>query len=82
MLSAMARITEEAAKITLPVIIVQGAEDVLVEPSGAQMLYDKVSSKDKTLKIYDGMFHEVFNEPDRERVLMDVEGWLEAQLKG
>ncbi|GAB4415200.1 MAG: monoacylglycerol lipase [Anaerolineales bacterium] len=80
LLSAMMRITAEASKISLPVIIVQGAEDVLVEPAGAQMLYDKVSSADKTLKIYDQMYHEVFNEPDRERVLSDVEAWLERQL--
>ena len=82
LLSAMLRITTEASKITLPLIIVQGAKDSLVDPSGAQMLYDKASSKDKTLKIYDGLYHEVFNEPERERVLKDVEDWLESQLKG
>lgn len=81
LLSAMMRITVEAGKIRLPIIIVQGEEDVLVEPSGAQMFYDKVSSVDKTLKIYDEMYHEVFNEPDRARVLKDVEAWLDAQLK-
>ncbi len=82
LLSAMMRITDEASKLTLPMTIVQGAEDILVEPSGAQMLYDKASSADKTLKIYEGMYHEVFNEPDRERVLKDVESWLEIQFNG
>ena len=82
LLSAMMRITAEAGKLTLPLIIVQGAEDILVEPSGAQMLYDKASSEDKTLRIYDGMYHEVFNEPDREQVLKDVENWLETQING
>jgi len=80
MLSAMMRITAEANRITTPMILVQGAEDLIVHPSGAQMLYDKASSADKTIKIYDGMYHEVFNEPDRERVLKDVENWLERQL--
>ena len=80
LLSAMMHITAEASKLTLPMIIVQGAEDILVEASGAKILYDKASSKDKTLQIYDGMYHEVFNEPDRERVLKDVESWLEKQL--
>ena len=82
MLSGMARITAEAGKLTLPMTIVQGAKDILVEPSGAQMLYEVASSPDKTLKVYEGMHHEVFNEPDRERVLKDVENWLEKQLKG
>jgi alpha-beta hydrolase superfamily lysophospholipase len=82
LLSAMTRITEEASKITLPMIIVQGAADSLVEPSGAQMLYDKATSKDKTIKIYDGLYHEVFNEPERDQVLKDVEDWLKTQLSG
>lgn len=80
LLSAMLRVTAEASNITLPIIIVQGAEDSLVDPSGAQMLYDLASSKDKTLKIYDGLYHEVFNEPERDMVLKDVENWLEIHL--
>ncbi len=78
-LSAMLRITAEASKITLPILVVQGSEDKLVDPSGAQMLYDKASSKDKTLKIYDGLYHEVFNEPEHNQVLKDVEDWLATQ---
>ena len=82
LLSAMLRVTAEAGVITLPITIVQGAEDGLVEPSGAQMLYDTVSSTDKTLKIYDGLYHEVLNEPEREAVLKDVEDWLNSHLDG
>jgi alpha-beta hydrolase superfamily lysophospholipase len=82
MLSAITRITAEAGRINLPMIILQAAEDALVDPSGARMLYEEASSPDKTLRIYDGMYHEVFNEPDRERVFKDVENWLERQLSG
>ena len=82
LLSAMQRVTAEASKITLPFIVVQGAADSLVDPSGAQMLYDKASSEDKTLKVYEELYHEVFNEPERDRVVQDVESWLESQLIG
>jgi len=78
MLQAMQRVTAEAHKIRLPFIVLQGSEDKLVDPGGAQMLYDRVSSEDKTLKIYDGLYHEVFNEPERDQVLEDVEAWLAA----
>jgi alpha-beta hydrolase superfamily lysophospholipase len=44
------------------------------------MLFDTVSSGDKELEVYDGFYHEVFNEPERSRVLGDVERWLEAHL--
>ncbi|MBN2393893.1 MAG: lysophospholipase [Anaerolineae bacterium] len=80
MLSTMQRVTAEAATITLPLLIVQGSEDKLVDPAGAQLLYDAVRSTDKTLKVYEGFYHEVFNEPEHEQVLGDVEAWLAAHL--
>lgn len=80
LLSAMFRISEKAGKIDIPMIIVQGADDLLVEPSGAQMLYDRISSENKSIKVYEGLYHEVFNEPDREVVLKDVADWLESVL--
>jgi acylglycerol lipase len=80
LLKTMLRTTAEAGKITLPFIVVQGGEDKLVDPAGAQMLYDKASSKDKTIKVYEGLYHEVFNEPERARVLRDVETWLATRV--
>jgi acylglycerol lipase len=37
-------------------------------------------SEDKTIKIYDGFYHEVCNEPEHELVLNDIKTWLEAHL--
>lgn len=82
MLGAMARIPAEAGRITLPILIVQGGADKLVEPDGARLLYNAVSSADKKLIVYDGLYHEVFNEPEHDRVLADVEAWLEGHLPG
>lgn len=79
-LSTMLHITAEAGKISLPLIILQGGNDILVDPVGAQMLYDAPSSEDKTIKIYDGLSHEVFNEPQRARVLQNVEIWLAEHI--
>jgi alpha-beta hydrolase superfamily lysophospholipase len=78
MLKAMLRVTAELEIISLPFITMQGSLDKLVDPGGAQLLYDKASSKDKTIKIYEGFYHEVFNEPERAVVLKDVETWLIA----
>ena len=79
MLRAMQRVTAEAAKITLPVILVQGSADRLVNPDDARFLHDAVSSADKTLKVYEGLYHEVHNEPERATVLQDIETWLETR---
>ena len=80
MLKAMQTVSGQAARITLPIMILQGSADKLVNPSGARMLYDSVSSVDKEMKIYDGFYHEVFNEPEHDKVLHDVELWLDAHL--
>jgi acylglycerol lipase len=80
MLKAMIRVTAETEMITLPFIIVQGSADKLVDPAGAQEFYDKAGSKDKTLKVYQGLYHEVHNEPEREVMFKDVETWLTAHI--
>jgi alpha-beta hydrolase superfamily lysophospholipase len=79
-LDAMERVRREAGRITLPLLIVQGSADRLVDPTGAQLLYDTVASADKRLIVYEGFYHEVFNEPERDRVLSDVGAWLEGHL--
>jgi alpha-beta hydrolase superfamily lysophospholipase len=78
----MLRVTEEAARITLPLILLQGSADRLVDPAGAQMLYERAGSSDKVLKVYEGLYHEVFNEPEHQRVLRDVQDWLSARVAG
>jgi acylglycerol lipase len=76
MLKAMHYVTANIDKITLPFITLQGSADQLVDVGGAQLLYDKASSVDKTIKIYDGLYHEIFNEPERAIVLKDLDTWL------
>lgn len=79
-LRAMRYVTAEVYRISLPFIVVHGTADKLAEPAGAQMLYDRARSTDKTIKLYEGLYHEVFNEPERAEVLKDVEIWLEAHV--
>lgn len=81
MLKAMQRVSSEAGKITLPILILQGGADWIVDPAGARMLYELVSSADKEIKVYDGLYHEVYNEPEHPQVLRDVELWIAAHMK-
>lgn len=80
MLRAMSRVADDARKITLPLFIFQGSGDKIVDPAGAQMLYEKAGSKDKTIKIYEGLYHEVHNEPERGKMFADLEGWLQMHV--
>jgi len=67
-------------EINLPILIMHGTADWLSDPEGSQMLYERLSSKDKTLKLYDGFYHEIFNEPGREQVFADMEAWLVVRM--
>jgi len=80
MLKTCQHVTESAINIRLPIMIVQGGSDKLVDPGGAQLLYDSVSSEDKTIKIYERLYHEVINEPEHRQVLDDIKAWLESHL--
>ncbi len=79
MLRASKRVSAEAHTIRLPLVAVHGADDRLVEAHRTRRLFERLGSDDKTLHVYDGLYHEVFNEPERARVLADVERWLEAR---
>jgi acylglycerol lipase len=70
----------QVASLTLPLLLVHGSEDRLAPVRGSRMVYERASSLDKTLEIYDGLFHEVLNElpEDRARVLADIIAWLHA----
>ena len=64
--------------ISLPVLIMAGSASPLGDEEGSRQLYEQVSSDDKTLKLYDGLMHEIFNEPEREHVFADLLAWLET----
>jgi alpha-beta hydrolase superfamily lysophospholipase len=69
-----------AAKLTAPLLIVHGDKDRLVSVEGSRMLADNAASAEVALKVYPGLFHEVFNEPEKDRVLDDVTSWIETHL--
>jgi len=70
----------EAPTIELPLLLMHGEADKLTSPSGSQALYERVRSTDKTLRLYPGLYHEIFNEPERDQVLGEMSAWLEAHL--
>ena len=64
----------------LPVRIMYGTGDLLADPRGSQMLYEQAASTDKTLRPYQGLYHEIMNEPEKEMVLGEILEWLDDRL--
>jgi len=81
MFTTMTKVEQGIPSITLPLLIMQGTDDKLVNQEGAKMLYAKAGSSDKTLILYEGFYHEIFNEPDRSRVFADLNPWLDSHTQ-
>jgi acylglycerol lipase len=71
---------EQAASITVPTLIMYGTADALCPPAGSIMLNERIGAADKTLKAYDGLYHEILNEPEQDQVLSDMCAWLAAHV--
>lgn len=74
------RLEREFPSITLPVFILHGTVDKATVPSGSQFFYDTAGSRDKTLRLYEGHFHDLLNDIGKEGVLADIAGWIDARL--
>jgi alpha-beta hydrolase superfamily lysophospholipase len=78
--AGMAGLQADAAGIRLPMLMLHGDADVLTSPDGSRYLHHHISSTDKTLIIYPGLYHEILNEPERQDVLDQILSWCEARL--
>jgi alpha-beta hydrolase superfamily lysophospholipase len=71
---------QRAPALTAPLLVVHGSEDRLIPVDGSRRLVECVGSTDVELKVYPGLYHEVFNEPERDQVLDDVVSWITKRL--
>ncbi|HVE91722.1 MAG TPA: lysophospholipase [Actinomycetota bacterium] len=75
---AIQRVTDAVPLVSIPVLLVHGSQDVIADPSGSAQVHAQLVVTDKTLTIYDGLYHEVLNEPEKDRVISDVIAWLDS----
>lgn len=75
-INAGRQLQERAHELKLPLLIMHGADDQLTPPSGSKTIYERASSADKTLKLWEGMRHELTNERERAKVLQVMREWL------
>jgi alpha-beta hydrolase superfamily lysophospholipase len=73
-------LARDVQQITLPTLLMWGTADRLCPPSGSELVAANIGSEDLTVKRYDGAFHEILNEPERDQVIDDLVGWLSSQL--
>jgi len=67
-------------KITLPLLILHGTGDQVTKPSGSQEFYERAGSRDKTLKLYEGHFHDLLADVGKQQVMADIQAWIDARV--
>jgi alpha-beta hydrolase superfamily lysophospholipase len=66
--------------ISYPILILHGGSDMIVSPDDARNLYANVSSEDKEIKIFEGLYHEILNERTKDEVIEQIHAWIEKRL--
>lgn len=80
MLRAQAAALAEAGRIRLPLLLLHGADDEIIAPEESLVFGQRVSSPDKEVRLLPGLHHEIINEPERDDVLREITGWMDARL--
>ena len=73
-------VEKNISKYKYPCLITHGEKDKIVPKEIAMFLYNGISSKDKEIKIYDGLYHEILNEKEKDKILWDMVNWLYKKL--
>jgi alpha-beta hydrolase superfamily lysophospholipase len=76
-LRATETVTARLDRLTVPTLVQHGTDDALAAPSSADTIEQRAGAKDLTVIRYPGLYHEIFNEPERDAVLGDLVGWLD-----
>ena len=63
-----------------PVLILHGTADRLTQPEGSQDFYDRIESNDKTINFYEGWYHELLNEPEKDIVFEAIRIWITSRI--
>ncbi|MGD9588077.1 MAG: lysophospholipase [Pyrinomonadaceae bacterium] len=80
MLLAAEALKEHMPNFRVPVLIIHGTEDKATRPAGSQYFYNHAGSADKTLKLYDGHYHDLLADIGKEKVMADIEAWLDRRV--
>lgn len=74
----MSEVMEAAPRIRLPMLILQGSGDRIASPGATEQFVRRLGSSDKEFGLCPGLYHELFNEPEKHEIYDRVSRWLEA----
>ncbi|HYV43683.1 MAG TPA: alpha/beta hydrolase [Myxococcaceae bacterium] len=79
-LDGIDEVQKRMGELKVPVLILHGSADKATNPEGSKELKERAATADKTLHIYEGVFHDLLHEPERAQIIQEVVGWITARL--
>ncbi len=81
-LSAMENANNQISEIKVPFLMQIAGDDHIANAAASKSFFERLSSKDKTLHVYEGLYHEIFNEKeeDRKPAIDDLESWIDSRI--
>jgi lysophospholipase len=79
--AAQETVLRRASEFVTPFLLLFGSADAIADPAAGKEFFEHATSKDKQQKQYDGFLHELFHEPERDRVFRDVVGWIDERAR-
>jgi alpha-beta hydrolase superfamily lysophospholipase len=76
---AMQRVETAGARIRVPLLLLHGEDDPMCPVEGSRALQAQRGEDAAALEVYPGLLHEIFNEPEHERVFEDLLEWVVAR---
>ncbi|MFP4227298.1 MAG: lysophospholipase [Salinivenus sp.] len=80
LLRAGARVRARLGALQTPFLVIHGTADLLASPRWSRRLHEEARSEDKTIHLYEDLYHETFNEPEQKRVLRDLRRWVASRI--
>ncbi len=80
MVKARGVLQENVGRFHYPCLVMQAGDDRIVDPAATEQFFNRLTVEDKTFKSYDGFYHEIMNEPQKETVLADIFSWIRERL--
>ena len=74
------RLQAAIPRLSLPLLVLQGSADTVAPPPGSEYLHEFAGSRDKTLQIFEGYYHDLINDQGHDQVIRRINSWIEERL--
>lgn len=74
------QLIQQQKSFDTPCLILQAGADIVVDSESVKQFYQEINSKDKEFVLYDDFYHEILNDPERNKVIDKINSWTSDRV--